>query len=260
MIIDAHTHMSFEKIIAREPISGLEIESHSADDQIKVMDSLSIDKAVVLTNIGKLPLLTPDQIRDHNTTQIKIAKKYPRLIPFALINHCLPEASDDLREAIRSGCRGVKLFCLPFIPIDSSNSYPFFETVRSLKIPVTFHTDFNEYYVSPYRMLNVAKQFPDITFLLAHMGYDHHQIWDFIRRDDVKTRDNLIMETAATPMIPLLIKKSCDLLGPERIVFGSEAHLFPPELGILKIKLAGLEKKNEQLVLGDNMARILGEE
>jgi predicted TIM-barrel fold metal-dependent hydrolase len=112
-----------------------------------------------------------------------------------------------------------------------------------LKIPVTFHSDFNEYYISPYKILNLARKFPDIPVLLAHIGLDYRQMWDFIKTKEVRIQDNLFIETSGTPMIPRLIKKSCEFVGPQRVVFGSESHVCPTELAILKIRLAKLTER-----------------
>ena len=86
------------------------------------------------------------------------------------------EDPDDLKLLERDVFYGVKLHpCLQRFAIDDKMMYPVYETLSSLKLPVLFHTgveieDPNMTFAFPDRILNVHRDFPDLTIIAAHLG------------------------------------------------------------------------------------------
>ena len=258
MIIDAHAHVTPPIILSFDGRPGA--KGHTPDDEIKLMDECGIDKTVIVgyswpedgdANSSK-------HMKKATDWAIEATKKYSRLIPYDLINYCLPEAVAEITRSAKAGVKGVKVFPMPFIPIDSKLAEPVFEALIRNKLQVTIHSDFSMSYLSGYKILRVAEAFPELTINMAHMGMDIMECLHFLERDDVKKAKNLNMETSGTAVSPYLIRRACQLLGAERVIYGTDTPYFHPSLGIMKVKLAGLSKVDTDLVLGNNMARILG--
>jgi len=258
MIIDAHAHVSRTEYYT-DPIYGKTVKAHTVDDQLRAMDEYGIDNAVVVNSWAEGEVaLSPEAVKESNEFATTVlAKKYPRLIPWALVNYCLPDAVQTLKEAIKAGCRGAKIFPLPFIPIDSEQVRPVFETANSLRIPVTIHSDSNLWYTSPWRIARIAESFPELLILVAHIGVDHDKSFGFLESKNLQELNNLFVELSATAMTPYLVSRACELLGARRVVYGTDSHSFPPILGIMKVRLADLSKEETDLILGGNMARLL---
>jgi predicted TIM-barrel fold metal-dependent hydrolase len=69
-------------------------------------------------------------------------------------------------------------------------------------------------------------------------------------------QDNEYIET--TCLLPAGIADSIDDIGAEKYVFGSDAPWGDFEMEILKIKKAARKDRDLELVLGSNLARLLG--
>lgn len=98
---------------------------------------------------------------------------------------------DNLRQALKTpGMKGIKLaFIHNNIPLDDAQYDSVYEVAREFKVPVYHHvgssplrklTDFPtlgeaEEYVSSYdpsRLERVLSAYPDVTFIMGHMGFD----------------------------------------------------------------------------------------
>jgi predicted TIM-barrel fold metal-dependent hydrolase len=74
---------------------------------------------------------------------------------------------------------------------------------------------------------------------------------------DVAARfPNVVLETSAMPY-PAKVKAAVDRIGPERVLFASDGPACSPRIELEKVRLAGLEAADEQLVVGGNAERML---
>jgi predicted TIM-barrel fold metal-dependent hydrolase len=106
---------------------------------------------------------------------------------------------------------------------------------------------------APLAVARAAERCPEATIIAGHMGgYFHGD-----EMLEVAARfPNLVLETSAMPY-PALIRRAVDLLGAERVIFGSDGPVGHPKLEIHKVRLAGLALEQEALVLGGTMAALL---
>ncbi len=126
---------------------------------------------------------------------------------------------DSLRKALKHpGMKGIKLaFIHNDIPLDDAQYDSIYEVAREAKVPVYHHvgssplrklTDFPELgeaeeYISSYdpsRLERVLKAYPDVTFIMGHMGFDFNnegynftpQVYDLASR-----YPNVVLEISA---------------------------------------------------------------
>ena len=111
----------------------------------------------------------------------EIVNWYPdKFIGFAHHNPFEPDAVAQLEHAVTElGLRGYKLLA-PMIeqPIEDESIWPVWEKCAELDIPVLIHFGIQgsaggiawHENISPFKLHNIAKAFPDVTFVIPHFG------------------------------------------------------------------------------------------
>ena len=244
MIIDAHFHMG---TLYRSEAPGDTF--WGAERVIARMDAHSVDKAVVQSASAFNLRANNDLINQ------ELKKGKGRLIGSVRVNpndkeNCLQEIDMRIKQ---QGWKMIKLHpSLQCFPIDSEIAFPVFEKARELKVPVHVHAC-SDIFNTPAQVAIVAELFPDVTILLAHMGFSALNEQSILA---ARLRPNIILETAIQCM-PAIIKEAVRVIGPERVVFGSDSPYVPIEMGLNVIKAAGLTRSEEEWVLGKSMQAIL---
>jgi predicted TIM-barrel fold metal-dependent hydrolase len=241
MIIDSHTHV--DQVEAWGWIDPPEL-------LIKLMGDADIDRAIVM---AYRDALGPD---DPATLYVKEAvSHYPdRLTGYVRINPNASQAMDALDQAIGDfKMKGVKLHPGSYV------GFPYGEpTLRLMRraaaynAPVLFHTG-DEALALPEEVAEAARVCPDVLVIMGHMGGYYH--YDAALRLG-KDIPNLLVDTSAIPY-PWMIRRAVDTLGVERVLFASDGPGCLPALEVEKVRLAGLDKGEEDLVFSGNITRIL---
>ena len=174
MIIDVHAHVyTSPKIISRFGTKPF----LSAEEQISIMDSKGVDKAVIL------PLNNAEAPAEHQSIGevLSICEKYPgRFIPFCNLDPRLPCRPDlinadlfvrYLEQYKALGCKGLGEMACRVFWYDPS-LLALLEACSIVGFPVLFHTttpDENSYGVLDYMNLPylefVLKKFPNLTII-----------------------------------------------------------------------------------------------
>lgn len=101
----------------------------------------------------------------------------------------------------------------------------------------------------------LAKQYPAMTFLIAHSGGS----WPFAREvvQVANQFPNVMAELTLTPVTNGVIEWLCSQIGPDRVLFGTDAPMRDPrpQLGWCVFTRLSLDDKKK--ILGGNFARIL---
>lgn len=241
MIIDGHTHLgkrAYGTISRRFEISV------TAEHLINVMDKNRIDKAVVtsLTSSSK-----------HNRYVQKVIKEYSnRLIGFYWANPRYSRIKRDLEEALRDHeFKGVKLrpesddFRIHKLSVVG----PIMEVTEEWSVPVFIHSSSRDLRSTPSAIARIAELFPKVTIILGHMGGESRVSIDIAKRSP-----NILIDSS-TVRNPRSISEAVRILGPKRIVFGSD---FPyMRQSVERAKIEKLRGRDKWLILGDNIAKIL---
>jgi len=165
MVIDIHAHY------ARQPdfISRLLAE----------MDRLGIDKVCLFTAGEGFDMEPNEKVREAFDAHPE------RIIGFGFIQLGAdpPELADEFHS---QGFRGIKLHN-PYSAYDDKAHYPIYERAEKHGLPVLFHTgismrtpadrrrDVNSDRMRPIRVDAVARAFPELNLILAHLGVPWHE-------------------------------------------------------------------------------------
>lgn len=244
MILDCHNHF-FERF---EYMHGL-----SARQMVEMMDQNGIEKSVLFTLKG----FYRDLASEGNDELAAAVNQYSdRFIGFGTVQpNAGEQALSEMDRCARLGLRGFK-----FQPvwqgmfINTPVFHPIMEKLRELKLPVFIHSG-TPPVSEPLQIINVAREYPDVPVILAHLGLP--DFWEECLMAG-KRVENVYFETAGAQA--LAIRTTVEKLGPERVIFGSDAPFGGPNnqrYQLENVRMAVPERYHE-LVLGGNAARIIG--
>jgi hypothetical protein len=103
----------------------------------------------------------------------------------------------------------------------------------------------------------LAPQFPDVNFIIPHLGsfgddWRAHQLVI----DQLVRYPNVYSDTSAVRRFDYIVE-AIQRAGPRKLLFGSDGPWLHPGVELHKIRLLGLSRRSEALVLGENILRLL---
>jgi predicted TIM-barrel fold metal-dependent hydrolase len=226
------------------------------------MDTFGIDAAIVIAHAWAR--WTIDQYRrEHDTIAAELRKFPDRLIGFCWGDPFLGDlAVKELRRCVKDlGYVGLKLHPVyQQFAFDQPVVFPLIEAAESLGIPVTAHLDLRVPGCEPWRMVSLARRYPKTTFIMAHMGRDIQALQDLSFARAAAQVPNLMLEGSSTTTDAYgTFQGPAEVLGPERVLFASDAGAFHhPAINLLKIDLLPMAREWKAKVLGENLLRLLG--
>jgi predicted TIM-barrel fold metal-dependent hydrolase len=104
----------------------------------------------------------------------------------------------------------------------------------------------------PTEVAELAGYYPEVKFIMAHLGGD----WEN-GVDEVSEQENLLLDTCGSINEDGMVEHAVELVGAERVVFGSDApgSGYLPNLG--KVFSARIPDDDKALILGGNMEGLL---
>lgn len=186
-----------------------------------------------------------------------------------------PGAPDLLRREMAAGFRGVKL--LPVnrcFRLSDPACRPFFEACSEtganliVHYGVTVDPTGDLRYADPLDLSPVARDFPDVTFVIAHFGAG----WlDEVLRLAYQCK-NVCLDTSGTNnwmdyyvpkmTLPEVFERALSALGPERVLFGTDSNSMAPYRTWIRwmqertLEEMGLSDHDRDLVMRANASRI----
>ncbi len=149
---------------------------------------------------------------------------------------------------------GVKLHPLldGYHPNDPT-VHPLYELLVERGLPVLIHCG-HPIFTLPWSIEEAAVAFPGLTVILGHMG--HGNIVYINGSIDVAERNpNVYLETSGMPMHTKILE-AVRRVGPDRVLYGSDAPFHHPSVEIQKVMVSGLSADLVERVLGDNARRL----
>lgn len=275
MIIDAHVHvLPLELREQRGAIAATDAwfaECHAGDrvmatvdELLADMDAAGIDRAVCFG----WPFADERLNAESNDHIAAAQQRHPdRIIGFGCVNPVHPDAPRELRRCADLGLRGVgelncdaQSFALEDERIDEAVALSI-----ELALPWTLHcsepvghTYAGKGTATPDRVAAFAVRHPDLALVCAHLGgglpfYAHMpEVADLCRR--------LWFDTAAAPYLyrPTAYRAVADLVGANRLLFGSDYPLLRPGRYLRAFEEAGLSDVDRTAVMGGTAAHLLG--
>jgi len=240
-VIDSHIHAAYE-----------------FKKMVQNFDAAGIDRGVIFPR-GAFG----SDYAESNASIAKGMEAFPnRIIGFGRISSRLGKERSErtFDECMKMGLKGIKLH--PILDVFDADDRkllgPIMEKAGHYKVPVLFHCG-RAAAASPVLIADLAQDYPDVSVIVAHMGYRDRADETIALAKRVK---NLYLDTAIMCHIRLLAR-AVETVGPERVLHGSDhpAQPFRFELEKIAIHLrefAGLDNKSLALILGKNLKRLVG--
>lgn len=241
LVIDCHCHIGF----------GHDYQQ-SISEQFKEMDQFGIDRSVICPVDKYLAV----ENRKGNDFILKASRKFPnRFIPFTSANPWYgKKALIELQRTINEGARGIKLHpsIQGFLLCDDL-VYPIVELACEQKIPIYFHTG-TPAYSQPMHVAELALRYPEANLIMGHMGSTDFWI-DAVPAASLST--NIFVDTSWS--LPDKIRHAVDILGAERVLFGSDSPLSSYNIEMGCVNATSLSENEKTMIMGKNILRLIGE-
>ena len=278
MIIDFHTHIfppqmnkKRDKYVDADPCFAIlysdpKARLATADELIDSMDRDGIDISVIL-NIG---WITHDLCVETNDYILESISRYPkRLVGFCAVQ---PNSTDaaiaEIERCARGGIRGVgeirpdtQLFDLG----DKELIAPIVEAMIDKELILLTHASepVGHSYpgkgaITPDMLYPFIASFPGLSVVCAHWGggLPFYALMPEVK----KAMNNVFFDTAASPFLytPQVYEQVIQLVGADRILFGSDYPLLAPSRLLREIDSLDLPWETKSLILSGNARRLLG--
>ena len=164
-------------------------------------------------------------------------------------------AFDEIRQSASEwGMRVLKIMPAIYqVHLTSPLAARLMSTARELGLVVNIHS--GSEISHPLGIGALCRRFPDVTVLMDHMGYRE---WVSDAIEAARDNPNLYLGTTIAAMEPSTVERAIRELGPTRIVYGSNWPNLYSDLAVEALRRAKFGQEAEELILGGNLARILG--
>jgi len=249
VIIDCHVHLQGRLGSVRKCV----------DELLHFADKFGIDKLCLSLGLGRYYEPTPEQLREQNDEVAEALAYAPdRLVGFVYLNPVHTEASlnEIERHVVEGEMQGIKLLvaCL----CSDARLDPIVERAIDLDTPILQHTWLKvtgnlPHESTPDDMAELAARHPAAKLIYGHTGGD----WEYGIMA-VRRHPNVYADLAGGDPTAGVTELAVAELGPERVVYGSDApgRSFASQLA--KVQGADISAETKQMILGDNMLRLLG--
>jgi len=237
--------MDFEIYLPTEV--GADERKAALENLIRWEDKAGIEMAVVM------PVPSP---HPSNKALAETLGGDPRWILCAQVNPQHGESAvAEFRQAVTEfGCRMLKI--MPAIyntPPTSPNALALMDVARDLGVSVNIHSTGNN--GEPLEIGALARRYPDVPISMDHMGYRNDGRQAILAAQD---NPNIYLGTTIAAFEPSFIATAIHEVGADRIIFGSNLPNCYPDLAVESIRRGNFGGEIEALILGGNLARMLG--
>jgi predicted TIM-barrel fold metal-dependent hydrolase len=276
-MIDFHTHIFSpyarehrDTLVKEEPFFSFIYADEKermigAEELLEAMQENGVQQSVVCGS----PWQRMDAVRRENDYLLESAQKYPaKIIPFITLPKEEKAAVAELEQCIRAGARGVgelapgtygdRLW-------DREIMKAMFDAIRGKGLPLLIHV--NEPVGHPYpgkgraglaEIEALVNALQGIKVVLAHWGggFFFYELMPEI----AAICQRVYYDTAASPFLynKKIYRTAAAIIGPHRILFGSDYPLISPARYRRELEEAGLSGMELEAILGLNAQKLLG--
>jgi predicted TIM-barrel fold metal-dependent hydrolase len=228
------------------------------------MDRQGVDKSVIFG----FPWKHSQTFVKHNDYVLEAVARYPqRLIGLCCLD---PFSRDAVTEALRcleGGLAGIGELAFYQSGIDDEaleKLAPLMQICRDKDLPVLIHTNEPVGHMYPGKTPHTLKQiyalikkFPENAIVLAHWGGGIF-FFALLKKDVKESLGNVYFDTAASPFLyaPEIYRYAKDIVGLDKILFGSDFPLIKPARYFRELDMSGLSKAEIESICGLNAAKL----
>jgi len=287
-VIDAHVHLFslplFEEYLEHHPDESPRFAQAVRDrrfgrrgEALPDLDAEAMATWYVrrIHDAGVAKALVVSVVPDSQYTRDFIAAARGHVAALAYVDPRLPGAPAALEREMATGFKGVKL--LPVnrcYRLSDPACRPFFEKAAELGAAMTVHYGVTVdpggdlRYADPTDLSPVARDFPEVTFVIAHFGAGYLQ--EALRLG--YQCKNVCLDSSGTNnwmdydqhgfTLAEVFDRTLTALGPERVLFGTDSGTTAPYRAWIKhqqlrtLEELGLSERDRDLVARANAVRI----
>ena len=277
MIIDFHTHIFPRSIrenrsayFKEEPAFKLLYDSPKskivgANDLIHAMDAEGVDKSVIFG----FPWCHEATYKTHNDYIMGAVNRYPtRMIGFGCYDPLSEGAATETARCLDNGLAGIGELGYYNSGIDTTCVEKLNEIMaicRNRNAPVMIHT--NESVGHDYsgktpvtldQIDALVATYPENNLVLAHWGGGLF-FYTLLKKVMKKRLAKVYFDTAASPFLydHSIYRVAADIIGADKIIFGTDYPLLGPSRYFTEMKKAGLTFDEQKAICGDNALKLL---
>jgi predicted TIM-barrel fold metal-dependent hydrolase len=258
IVVDAHVHLRGERRGVKAYVKTM----------IDKMDVSGVDTVVSMGSGGQYL----DQLRKSNDFNLQAAIDYPgRIVPFVYFDPRFEQ--DGIDEIDRCMVKAGEIF--KGIKIGHKFAvarwmYPMMEKAEEYGAVVGVHSD-HSVRGHPYIIADLANSFPQVQTVILHMGGRTAAAAEMLSIRMAEKNANVWLETCYSNPYP--VKKAVEVLGPDRIMFGSdssnsmfgygsgyEKQAYEMMIHMHTIRCLDLTQEEEDKIMGLNAAKLYGVE
>ena len=278
MIIDAHAHVlppDFQRcraaLLGRDATFGALFAKSSSPmvavtDLLEAMDRDGVSRAVIM-GIG---WAGQELARESNDYMIDSALAHSeRLSAFCSVNPSWGDAVvTELERCAQGGAVGIGELhpdSQDFDITDKAAMKPVMDAAHRLGMPVLVHASepVGHQYpgkgdTTPGKLYRFIENFPENVIICAHWGGGLP--FYALMPEVPEAIKNVYFDTAVSPFLYRsdVVGTVVDLIGPDKILFGTDYPLIQPQCLVRYVEEANLEQAAREAILGGNAARLLG--
>ena len=278
MLLDGHTHVFPEEVCRRpedffadEPAFRLLYDSPKSrlvgpEEMIAAMAEAGVEAAVVMG----FPWRQERLWRRQHEVILEAMRRFPRrLLGFCAVHVLSDGALREVERCLAAGFRGVGE--LAWYEADLGEDLvrvlaPIAELCQHYRAPLLLHT--NDPVGASYpgkgalslpALYRAIASFPEVDWILAHWG-GGLPFYGLMKKDGPQILRRVYFDTAASPYLyrPAIYRLAAEMVGPEKLIFGSDYPLLPVSRYLQEIEQAGLPPEWREMLLGQNLAKLLG--
>ncbi|MCD6295021.1 MAG: amidohydrolase family protein [Deltaproteobacteria bacterium] len=277
MIIDFHTHIFPPRIRENREdfLKGEEAFKTlynspqarlvGAGDLISAMDEADVQKSVVFG----FPWENTDYFKLNNDYVIEAVNRYPdRLVGLACFSPFSPTGAREAERCFDLGLSGVGELAVYGDGITAAvvqTLEPVMATCLERDGLFMLHTNEPVGHQYPGKTPNTLRQiydfvktYPENRIILAHWG-GGLLFYALMKKEVVKVLENVWFDTAASPFLyrPEMYRIAGEVVGFDKILFGSDYPLLKPQRYFKEMEAAGLTTDQMDRIMGLNARNLL---
>ncbi|MEE8430144.1 MAG: amidohydrolase family protein [Candidatus Desulfatibia sp.] len=276
MVIDFHTHIfpkaireNREAYFSSEPafkllysLPGSKLVG--AQEIVAAMDRQGVDKSVIFG----FPWKHSQTFIKHNDYVLEAVARYPkRLIGLCCLDPFSRDAVTEVLRCLEGGLSGIGELAFYQSGIDDSTLdklAPLMQICRDKDLPVLIHTNEPVGHTYPGKtphtlkqIYDLIKKFPENAIVLAHWGGGIF-FFALLKKEVKESLGNVYFDTAASPFLyaPEIYRYAKDIVGLDKILFGSDFPLINPARYFQELDMSGLSKTEIESICGLNAAQL----
>jgi len=277
MIFDFHTHLFPDEVRKKRPSFCRRDEGFrliyqndrariaSLEELLRNMDREGVERSVICG----FPWKDPGLCREGNDYLLSCSRQHPeRLIPFACLPLSFPRLAErELERCLSREMRGIgelAFYRQEASPRDVQRLSAIVRPLSERGIPLLLHTSEpvgHDYPGKSLRDLRWIYQLllalPRMTIVLAHWGggFFFYELMPEVAR----AAQGVHYDTAASPFLyrPQVYALAIKIIGPRRILFGSDYPLISPARYFAELKQSRLPGHMQAKIKGLNARRLL---